>query len=252
MRVLVTRPQRQATAWVDSLREHGIDAAALPLIGIAGAPEPAAVVQAWATLHERRLVVFVSPNAVQSFFDLMPPGTGWAAGVLAASPGPGTTRILARLGVPQALIVEPAADAAQFDSESLWASLAVRDWHGASVLVVRGVGGRDWLVDRLTGAGASVDDVAAYARAAPAFGPAEQRLFDTALDAPRRHVWLFSSSEAIDRLQALADAERWAAATAIATHPRIAARAQQLGFARVIACRPTLDAVVACIQSIRP
>ncbi|RZL00618.1 MAG: uroporphyrinogen-III synthase, partial [Rubrivivax sp.] len=34
MRLLVTRPEPQASAWVDQLRALGIDAHALPLIAI--------------------------------------------------------------------------------------------------------------------------------------------------------------------------------------------------------------------------
>ena len=43
-----------------------------------------------------------------------------------------------------------------------------------------------------------------------------------------------------------------AAARAIASHPRIASRAREAGFGRVFEAGPGLDAVVACIQSMRP
>ena len=39
---------------------------------------------------------------------------------------------------------------------------------------------------------------------------------------------------------------------ALATHPRIARRAEHAGFAPVWQCAPTLDEVVACIQSAAP
>ena len=42
----------------------------------------------------------------------------------------------------------------------------------------------------------------------------------------------------------------WRAARAVATHPRIAARARSLGFGVVVEAAPGLDAVIACIQSI--
>ena len=262
MRVIVTRPRAQAAEWVQHLQAHGIDAAALPLIDIAGPPDPAAVTTAWSTLGTRSLVVFVSPNAAQAFFDRAPAGSVWPAHLRAASPGPGTSTALVRSGVAPAQIVEPAAGALQFDSETLWASLEGDDWHAASILIVRGTGGRDWLAARFVERGARVDRVAAYARVAARFGPAERELLEAARAAPRDHLWFFSSSEAIDHLaSATANAtasggrtlpSAWRDARAIATHPRIAARAQQQGFGEVIACRPTLDAVVACIQSIRP
>lgn len=258
MRVLVTRPRAQAAGWVQRLEAHGIDAAALPLIEIAPPPDAAAVTTAWERLHERRLVVFVSPNAAQSFFERAPAGSSWPAQARAASPGPGTTEVLVGLGVPRAQIDEPGADAAQYDSEALWARLEGRDWRAASVLIVRATKGRDWLAARLAEHGARVEELSAYARAAPRLSASERLLFEAALAAPRRHLWLFSSAAALDHLDALAAPhaatwpDPWREARAVATHPRIAARARQQGYADVTETRPTAAAVIACIQSIRP
>lgn len=255
MRVIVTRPAAQAADWVVQLRLRGLDALALPLIGICPAEDLTALTVAWLALAHQRLVVFVSPNAAEQFFAHRPSSVSWPVAVLAGSPGPGTTRALLALGVPARLIVEPAADAPQFDSESLWLQLAGRDWHAASVLIVRGDGGRDWLADTLRRNGAQVGHVAAYRRVAPVFSAAESRLLLEALGAPALHLWLFSSSEAIDHLGVAAGADGsvdWSLARAIATHPRVASRARQQGFGRVIEARPALDTVVACIQSMRP
>lgn len=270
MRVIVTRPAVQAAPWVGNLQAQGIDAVAVPLIVIAGPADAPAVRAAWATLPARHLVVFVSPNAAQSFFDHAPSGARWPAGLRAASPGPGTTALLLRLGVAPQQIVAPAVDAAQFDSEALWKQLGGLDWRGASVLVVRGTSGREWLTGELRAQGAAVEHLAAYRRLPPTLDPATRQLLAAAHADPGHHLWLFSSSEAVDglaRVQAAsaqgapagggrsfgdAGSDAFAAWRALATHPRIAARAQQLGFAQVLGCRPTLPAVVACIQSLRP
>ena len=254
MRILVTRPAAQATEWVAELRANGLTTAvALPLIGIDAVDDPRELIDAWRALAQLRLVSFVSPNAVQHFFAHRLDGAIWPVTLLAGSPGPGTTRALVDAGVPPSQIIEPAADAAQFDSESLWAQLRQHDWHGARTLVVRGDGGRDWLADTLRAAGAQVTHVAAYRRCVPRFSAAEQALLHAATAAPAEHLWLFSSSEAIDNLAALAPAgTAWRDARAVATHPRIVARARRLGLARVLETRPSLAAVVACIQSIRP
>lgn len=255
MRVIVTRPAAQAADWVLQLSHRGIDAVALPLIGIAPVEDAAPLAAAWLELAQQRLVVFVSPNAAEQFFARRPASSDWPDAVLAGSPGPGTTRALVGLGVAPKRIVEPAADAPQFDSESLWAQLAARDWQGARVLIVRGDGGRDWLADTLRSHGARVTHVAAYRRIAPAFGADETALLRAAIERPASHLWFFSSSEAVDNLAAAVpapDRDGWSRAQAIATHPRIAARARRLGFGRVIETRPSLDAVMACIQSIRP
>ena len=254
MRVIVTRPAAQVADWVARLRDCAIDAVALPLIGIAPVADAAALHAAWRGLALQRLAVFVSPNAAEQFFAQRPPDAAWPSGLLAGSPGPGTTRALIQLGVPAGQVIEPASDALQFDSESLWAQLRDRAWQGAGVLIVRGDGGRDWLAQTLRDAGAQVAHVAAYRRVAPVFDAPAVELLRAALAQPASHLWFFSSAEAIDNLVASPPAGRadWGKAHAIATHPRIAERARQAGFARVAEARPSLAAVVACIQSMRP
>jgi len=250
-RVLVTRPAAQAAVWVDRLRATGIDAEALPLIGIVPVADRHGLAAEWAGLAARRLVVFVSSNAVIHFFAARPSDLAWPAGVVAAAPGPGTAEALCDAGVPDAAIVAPASDAPQLDSESLWDRLQGRDWRGTSALIVSGDGGRDWLAERLRQAGATVDSLPAYRRQAPAFaGDSALRLTQAIADAAV--VWLFSSAEAIANLERAAGAGRFARSRAVATHPRIAERARAAGFGRVIEAGPRFDAVVACIQSIGP
>ena len=239
MRLIVTRPQPQADDWVARLRREGIEAAALPLIAIAPPADPVPVHAAWQVLGHYALVVFVSPNAVQRFFQAAPAGAAWPPGVWAGSPGPGTTQALAEAGVPPAACVAPAADAPQFDSESLWVQLqTLRDWGGARVLIVRGDGGREWLAQTLRDRGAQVDTVAAYRRGAPTLSGAERETLARALQEPSMNVWLFSSSEALPHLRQLAPAADWRPARAWATHPRIADHARAAGFGEVQALRP--------------
>jgi uroporphyrinogen-III synthase len=251
-RVIVTRPAAQAEPWVRRLAACGIDAVALPLIEIVPAVDTAPIAAAWRTLAARRLVVFVSANAVLQFFAARPAGAPWPASVLAAAPGPGTAAALREQGVDPAGIVEPAADSAQLDSEALWQRLAPRDWRDAQVLVVRGDGGREWLADRLIESGAAVDHVAAYRRQPPQPTPEMRARLEAAFADPAAHLWLFSSAEAIHNLQTIAGTAWNRQARAIATHPRIAARARQAGFASVSEVSPALDAVVRCIQSLQP
>jgi len=250
MRVIVTRPAAQAAQWVRNLRDAGITALSLPLIDIAAPRDAAAVEEAWRGLDRQSLAVFVSPNAAERFFAQRPPGSAWPDTVAAASLGPGTTQALQRFGVPAASIIEPSAEAAQFDSEALWARLSTRDWSGAAVLVVRGDGGRDWLADTLKQHGAQVEFVCAYRRLAPSLAADALQCLNDAIARPDEHLWFFSSSEAIDHLVQLRPGEAWTASHALATHPRIAQRARECGFGDVRETRPTFEAVVACIQSI--
>ncbi len=238
LRVIVTRPQDQAAGWVDALHALGVDAVALPLIAIGPPADPAAVRAAWQGLSRHVLAVFVSPNAVQRFFAERPPGPAWPAGTQAGSTGPGTSAALRAAGLADAQIVEPAADAPSFDSEALWARIAQRSWQGRRVLVVRGEDGRDWLASTLAERGAEVDFVAAYRRLPPVADAPTRALLDAARAQPQRHLWVFSSSEAVRHLQALAPDADWSGARAAASHPRIAAAARAAGFGRVDEVRP--------------
>lgn len=250
LRVLVTRPARQAADWVARLRAAGIDAVALPLIEIVCAPDEAQVQAAWEQLPSMRLAVFVSPNAAECFFGARPPAAQWPADTRAAAVGPGTSRVLRELGVDAGQIVEPAVDAAQFDSEALWEQLRAIDWNAQPVLIVRGDGGREWLAETLRAHGAQVSAVCAYRRCVPRLDEAQRAIVAAALREPRRHLWFFSSSEAIANLEAIAAEADWSRARALATHPRIAESAQRLGFDEVARARPAFEAVRACIQSI--
>lgn len=247
--LLVTRPAAQAGDWVQRLQALGVPARALPLIAIAAPADMSAVHQAWAELPGRNLVVFVSPSAVEQFFAQAPGAARWPDGVRVATPGPGTDAALARAGVPKALRMRPADDAEQLDSESLWAVLRGEPWAGRRVLIVRGEGGRPWLAERLTEAGAQVEFLSAYRRDLPTLEPADRALLHTVLKTAGEAVWLFSSSQAIDHLVSLAQAQGlrpdWAQQVAIVTHPRIGERARALGLRRVLGSHPAPDAVAA-------
>ncbi|MBL8351145.1 MAG: uroporphyrinogen-III synthase [Burkholderiaceae bacterium] len=253
--VLVTRPQPQADDWVARLRALGLDAVALPLLGIAGAADPAPVHDAWQTLaapeaaDRPAVVMFVSPSAVERFFALRPDGARWPGSVIAAGTGPGTRHALLGAGVPEAAVLTPPEAAGQFDSEALWALLRERlPAPAAAVLIVRGEGGRDWLADTLRQHGARVHFVEAYRRTVPVPDAAGRAALRRALAQPARCCWLFSSSEAVGHLPDLAPGADWSGASALASHPRIAAAALQIGFGRVAQVLPSPQAVAQTLQ----
>jgi len=259
--VLVVRPRAQADAWVGELAALGVPARALPLIEIVPAPDAAGVGSAFAQVEASTaepVLVFVSPNAVLGFFEAVERARGtpahalaWPARARAAATGPGTVAALRECGVPAERIVAPAADAAQFDSEALWSAIAGWPWAARPAWIVRGNGGRDWLGQQLRDAGAAVQVVQSYGRVAPTFSDAERALLAEALAQPVRWIWMFSSSEAIDHLQALAPGAHWHAGRALASHPRIAERARALGFGAVTIVSPTALSVADAVSQQR-
>jgi uroporphyrinogen-III synthase len=122
------------------------------------------------------------------------------------------------------------------------------------VLIVRGGdakgqgAGRDWLAEQLRDAGAKVDDVVAYRRIRPVWTAAQEALARRWVD--DGSIWLFSSSEAVANLVASLPGQSFGQARAVATHPRIAQAAREAGFGCVLKTRPTLDDVVASIESL--
>jgi uroporphyrinogen-III synthase len=262
LRLLVTRPQPQADAWVERLRSHGVDAVALPLLAINAVVDLSDLHAAWHDLPRYALAMFVSPNAVSHFFAARPAecaARGWPPGTRAAATGPGTLQALQMAGVPAVLCVSPAQDAAQFDSAALWAQLRGERWSGREVLVLRGDGGRDEFAALLRAAGAAVHFTQAYRRGPAQPDTTQRALIERAVAQPTQYVWWLSSAEAVAYLPHLAPAADWAAAQALVSHPRIGERAREVGFGRIFEAPPTLDAVLAalaridgCLQSSPP
>lgn len=280
VRVIVTRPLQDAQHWVQQLQQSRFAAEALPLIDIAPAADTQAAGRAWKTLDGYAACMFVSGNAVEYFFKqkvtlakavlgdvatktIANKDSGLPVSVRFLAPGPGTVAALLAAGVPAGQIDAPAADAAQFDSEALWAVVGQRDWQGRRVLVVRGEGqegggvssGRDWIARQWQAAGAEVDFVGVYQRRAPVFTEAQvQRARAASADGS---VWLFSSSEAVANLAALPALAGidWRRARAVATHPRIEEAVRAAGWGVVVASRPALKDIrdtLASIESLYP
>lgn len=264
VRVIVTRPERDAQRWVQQLQQGGFEAEALPLIEISpasAASDVQALKRVWQTLDRYAACFFVSGNAVEYFFkqkealDEVPPGLRFMA------PGPGTVAALVAAGVPAGQIDAPAPDARQFDSQSLWKVIGQREWQGRRVLVVRGENlgtagenpaspGRDWIARQWEAAGAQVDFVGVYQRRAPRLTDAQvQRARLAATDGS---VWLFSSSEAVANLASLPalSVMDWSRARAVATHPRILDAARAAGWGVVVASRPALKDIKDTLASI--
>ena len=276
MRVIVTRPETDAQAWLDAIQKAGHEAVYLPLIEIGPAPDTQAVDLAWQQWPRWQAVMFVSAQAVRMFFAQRPMQPGpryWAT-------GPGTRQALIEAGVATNAIDAPNADSAQFDSEALWQVVSPSLKKQVPVLIVRGNEdsldsnptltanatasansnpsnnqpvnpqgvGRDWLAQQIIQAGASVEFVVAYSRrppqwSAPQLEIAKQAAFDGS-------VWCFSSSQAVLHLQAQLPNVQWNKACCVATHARIAQTARDVGFVHVVQTRPVLSDVLASLESL--
>ena len=153
MRVIVTRPETDAQAWLDAIQKAGHEAVYLPLIEIGPAPDTQAVDLAWQQWPRWQAVMFVSAQAVRMFFAQRPHQVpietkhssqdsayvlGEPVGPRYWATGPGTRQALIEAGVATNRIDAPSAESAQFDSEALWQVVAPSLKKQAPVLIVRG------------------------------------------------------------------------------------------------------------------
>jgi len=282
MRVIVTRPETDAQAWLDAIQKAGFEAVYLPLIKIGPAPDAQAVDLAWQQWPRWQAVMFVSAQAVRMFFTQRPMQPGpryWAT-------GPGTRQALIEAGVAANAIDAPNADSAQFDSEALWQVVSPSLKKQVPVLIVRGNEdsldsnptltansnanananasansnpsnkqpvnpqgvGRDWLAQQIIQAGASVEFVVTYSRRPPQWSAPQLEIAKQA--ASDGSVWCFSSSQAVLHLQAQLPNVQWNKACCVATHARIAQTARDVGFVHVVQTRPVLSDVLASLESL--
>jgi len=261
-RAIVTRPAKEAQAWVADLRAQGVHAVSWPLICIGPVAHSTALADAWRQIQVYDAVMFVSGNAAKHFFAHRPTGLAnpFSTSLRAWVTGPGSRNVLQVCGVPQDCIDAPALNGAQFDSEGLWSVVRSQVMPAKRVLIVRGSAageshatpsahgtGRDWLAQHIHAAGGKVDFVVAYERRAPVWNEADlEWVAQAAVDGS---VWILSSAEGLGYLLEAAPQQRWTHARALATHPRIAAAARNAGFGRVHEARPLLAEIVASIES---
>ncbi|KNE75316.1 Uroporphyrinogen-III synthase [Candidatus Burkholderia crenata] len=254
--VVVTRPSGQSAALLALLERAGFESIEFPLIDIGpvtdAAPLRAALDELYALAELGfALVVFVSPNAIDHAFTAL--SSAWPSQVAIGVVGPGSVAALARQGVapPAYNIISPAAGATvtetptdpRYDSEALYAAIETHfgpdGLKDKRVLIVRGDGGREWLADALSAAGAKVEKVAAYRRIVPEPSMRDwERIHALLAGVP--HAWLLTSSEGVRNLEEFAREHLTVDETLtlkhvplVSPHPRIAEAARQAGFDRI-------------------
>lgn len=157
--VLVTRPTEQAQNLGESIEAAHGRPLIFPCIEITGPADPDAVKAQLKQAGSYDLLIFISVNAVQYAFPLLPDTLPLQQQVAAV--GATTAARLEGYGLEPTLVPE------RFDSEGLLALPALADLSGKRVLIVRGNGGRELLAEVLCERGAQVDYAEAYQRLIP-------------------------------------------------------------------------------------
>ena len=222
VRVLVTRPERQAGPMVEALRGAGAVPVAFPTTRIAEpADGGAALADAASRVEEFDWVVVSSANGVERLLaaaDAAGTRAG-AEGRAWACVGPGTAAALRRAGI------EPRIVAERHVAEGLAEALARVDLGEARVLLPLAAGARPVLRDALLVRAAAVEAVTAYRSIADGRGAGEVR---ETLERGEIDVITFTSPSTVERFVEAVGARTGGARVAV-IGPVTAAAARERG-----------------------
>ncbi len=228
LRILVTRPRRQADGLCRLIEAQGGEAVRFPALSILPPPDSAEVDDMLASLDRFDFAIFISPNAVEFTLLLAAAHGGLPAGPKIVAVGAGTARALEAQGVNVDLVPERA------DSEGLLALPALNDVDGKGVAIFRGEGGRELLAETLHARGADVEYCAVYRRVRPQADPAPllARWNEGGID-----VVTVTSGEALENLVAMLGEAGQALlqrTPLVVVSERTAGRARELGIEKVV------------------
>lgn len=157
LKILVTRPIRQAVGLVELIKQQGGEAVVFPVIEIT-----AINIQQWVEWNPRQTnwLVFISRNAVEYFLQGHPQPL--PAHIKLAAAGEGTAQTMRKHGLTVNLQPELSNG-----SEGL---LQLPEWQQMEqqqVVIVRGEGGRELMADTLRARGATINYLEVYRRQLP-------------------------------------------------------------------------------------
>ena len=260
--IIVTRPSGQGRQLIEMLtnaiEQSGVakrslpEIVSLPLLTIVPKADDHLADHIATALTDTDLAIFVSPNAIECVMRLLerdwqefskkiiPVGVmGGSSKLALQNHGIGQEKNPTPVIIPQ--------NNEQWDSEGLWHELQALgwDWSKKKVVIFKGEGGREWLADTLTKAGATVDAISTYTRVPldldnPAWHFIHEMDFS-------RSLWLLTSSEAVRYLgQVVKDQfpQGLQSANALCSHHNIADTAEQIGFGEVFTTDPGDEALI--------
>lgn len=245
LRVLVTRPARQADGLCRLLEEAGYSAIQLATIEIRE-PDALEPLQSLAeSLQNYDLAVFISVNAVTRGLDYILARRDWPQQVKIASVGASSAAALREHGLVADLV-----PVHQYNSEALLALDELQDMRGKRVVILRGNGGREHLRDTLRARGAEVDYVEVYRRVCPA---TDSQLMRSLLQPGALDVITVTSNETLQNLFSMAGGRgqpQLRALPLVVASERQAQLAQELGFehAAVVAKNAADAALVEAVK----
>ena len=190
---LVTRPAHQAEGLCDQIAAARGRPIRFPTLEILGPTDKHAARRELSAAIRADLLIFVSANAVQYAFPLLPDQL--PLDVEIAAIGGATAKALDATGLT------PTLTPTRMDSEGLLALPSLQAMDGQQVFILRGNGGRELIAEQLSSRGAEVHQIEVYRRQLPARSAAARNLvqgWDKLVD-----VVVATSNAILDNLFAL-------------------------------------------------
>lgn len=225
--IWITRPRDQGKNLCRLVEGAGGRAVLFPVIEIRPVAPPRAPDELTAELAAARLIIFVSRNAVTYVETALADFFRLTSGKQILAIGEGTRMELYNKGLRDVLCPDAGLGSeALLELEALWPQNVA----GNSVLVVRGVGGRDKLEQTLGQAGVTVKYLEVYERRIPA--PGRGTLENFWQDSPPDAIVITSVEGLHNLIKMTAGAwkERLLRTPLAVMSPRIRAAARSLGF----------------------
>ncbi|USE36536.1 uroporphyrinogen-III synthase [Endozoicomonas sp. SCSIO W0465] len=225
IRALVTRPEPQARALTEAIRESNGQAWSMPMLDIDALAETQAMRDCLLMLDQfDRVIVTSRPAArlgvelIERYWPQLPMHCQWFA-----------------IGSSTAAELEQFAIKAQYsqtgeDSEALLALDAFNHVQDKKVLIIKGVGGREVLEQHLGNCGARVDTLVVYQRACPSY---ERNAVVKKLESHSINVILCGSGETLTNLGYYLPMSYRADYRLLVPSERVARQARSLGFQQV-------------------
>ncbi|MDP3817848.1 MAG: uroporphyrinogen-III synthase [Methylotenera sp.] len=244
LHVAVTRPVDQATSICEAIHHHGGKATLFPLLAISPLQDYSEFEQTIASLETADWTIFISTNAVDNALPRIIKKFGNVPRNLKfAAIGHQTARELALYGIHDILTPHT-----RFDSETLLALGEMHDVANETVVIFRGVGGRDVMADTLKSRGANVIFAECYRRINP---QTDAQSLNNLWHQDQLDAVIVTSSEAMRNLLDMAGESEWLRhVTLCVNHARIAELPLQFGFKVLVTDAPGDDAMIKCLSQV--
>ncbi|MDH5232142.1 MAG: uroporphyrinogen-III synthase, partial [Gammaproteobacteria bacterium] len=233
--VLVTRPEHQADQLCKLIEQSGGTPERFATIEISSLSLD--VKQIHQLVSQTDIAIFISQNAVEfGLKPLLESRINMPAKLRFAAVGQATARALNALGISDVIQAE-----APYNSESLLACNELQNIAEKHIIIFKGTGGRELLIDTLKQRGASVHSFDCYSRNKPTSDSSEvsQQLKKQAID-----FVVCTSNEGLDNLVDLIDVdnqESLFATKLVVLSERGAGHAKTLGFETIIQAHEASD-----------